>query len=445
MNRHRFRCFALPLAFSVAAFVAAATGRAQSLTLTPLKPSGIYQRGEPAGWTATFAPAAGAPAAPLSYTLKKNNAEVLQAGELDPAAGPARLVASLDEPATLYLEILPPAVDGKVTPVAAGAAIAPEELRPVAPRPDDFDAFWADRIAQLQAIAPEPALKPGESDRDGVDYATLTLNNIEGSHVYGQLAKPARAGQFPAVLILQWAGGPYPLQKAWVTERAAEGWLALNIEPHDVPGDLSPEFYAALPALIKSYNTIYNDDRERNYFLRMYLGAYRAADYLASHPDWDGKTLLVMGTSMGGQQSLAVAGLHPRITHLIVHVPAGADSNAALHGRLGGYPFWDATKPKVMSTGLYFDTVNFASRIKAASLVSMGFIDNVCPPAGIWTAFNQIDAPKEAVPLVDAAHNHQSTPEQQRAYTDREKAWRAALLAGQPVPPAPVSASIASR
>src|SRR5215203_3035831 len=29
-----------------------------------------------------------------------------------------------------------------------------------------------------------------------------------GAHVYGQLAKPKRAGKFPALVILQWAGGP---------------------------------------------------------------------------------------------------------------------------------------------------------------------------------------------------------------------------------------------
>ncbi len=433
MNRHRHPLTARYLS-GLAAFFAVALAHAQTLTLTPLQPSGIYARGEPAGWTATFANDAAAPTAPFTYTLKKNNSELLQAGELDSAGGTAEIVISLDEPATLYLEVLPPAVDGQVTPIAAGAVIAPTQLLPVAPRPDDFDAFWAHKIAHLQTIAPEPALKPGESEREGVDYATLILKNIERSHVYGQLAKPARAGKFPAVLILQWAGGPYPLQKSWVTERAAEGWLALNIEPHDVPGDQSPEFYAALPAMIKSYNTIYNDDRDRNYFLRMYLGAYRAADYLASHPDWDGKTFLVMGTSMGGQQSLAVAGLHPRITHVIVHVPAGADANAALHGRAAGYPNWDASNPKVMATARYFDTVNFASRITATSLVSIGFIDNVCPPAGIWTAFNQIRGPKQAVPLVDAAHNHQATPEQQRAYTEREKAWRDALVAGRPAP-----------
>jgi cephalosporin-C deacetylase len=53
----------------------------------------------------------------------------------------------------------------------------------------------------------------------------------------------------------------------------------------------------------------------------------------------------------------------------------------------------------VMHTALYFDTVNFASRIKAATLVSIGFIDTIAPPAGIWAAINQIQGPKEPAPI----------------------------------------------
>jgi cephalosporin-C deacetylase-like acetyl esterase len=39
-----------------------------------------------------------------------------------------------------------------------------------------------------------------------------------------------------------------------------------------------------------------------------------------------------------------------------------------------------------MQTALYFDAVNFASRIKARALVAMGFVDTVAPPVGIWIA-----------------------------------------------------------
>jgi lysophospholipase L1-like esterase len=88
-----------------------------------------------------------------------------------------------------------------------------------------------------------------------------------------------------------------------------------------------------------------------------------------------------------------------------------------------------------METALYFDAVNFASRIKAASLVSMGFIDTVTPPVGIWIAFNQIRGPKEAVPMIDSPHNHQATPAQQLPYTSRSAEWLGALVHGGQVKP----------
>ena len=74
---------------------------------------------------------------------------------------------------------------------------------------------------------------------------------------------------------------------------------------------MPPAFYAALPQIIKNYNTIGQHSRDESYFLQMYLGDYRAVEYLASRPDWDGKTIVVMGTSMGGQQSFAVGGAEP--------------------------------------------------------------------------------------------------------------------------------------
>jgi len=143
----------------------------------------------------------------------------------------------------------------------------------------------------------------------------------------------------------------------------------------------------------------------------------------------------VMGTSMGGQQSFAVAGLNPKITHLIVNVPAGADANGALHGRAAGYPNWDASNPRVMETARYFDVVNFASRITATSLVAMGFIDDVSPPVGIWATFNQIKGAKEAVTMIDSPHNHLATPAQQRPYVARSTAWLDALVRGRAVMP----------
>jgi len=196
--------------------------------------------------------------------------------------------------------------------------------------------------------------------------------------------------------------------------------------------DQPKEYYDALPEELKKYNTIETRNRDRNYFLYMYLADIRATDYLASRPDWDGQTLVVMGTSMGGQQSLCTAGLHPKVTAMLVNVPAGADANGTAQGRKIGYPNWDFNDPKVLETAQYFDTVNCASRIKVPSLVSMGFIDTVTPPVGIWAAFNQIRAPKQAAPMLDSPHNHLATAEQSQPWTRSSAAWLGALLAGRP-------------
>jgi len=415
----------LPAAY--AALLASLPVSAQSLALTPFRASGIYALGEKAGWTVTLPAGAAAPAGGFTYSIRQNNLDAIQTGALDLASGRATIAATPAEPVMLYLEVAP---RGGQPCAVAGAAVAPTQLQPSVPRPADFDEFWAAKLKRLDAVPVNALLTPGDSGRTGVDYWTVRLDNVGGAHVYGQLAKPAREGKFPALLALQWAGGPYPLQKPWVTNRAAEGWLVLNIEPHDVPGDLPPAFYAALPAMIKSYQTIGNSDRDRSYFLQMYLGDRRAVDYLASRPDWDGRILVAMGTSMGGQQSLCVAGLDPRVTHVVVDEPAGCDADGALHGRAASYPNWDTTDPRVMATALYFDPVYFASRIKAACLVAIGFVDVTATPVGVWTAFNQIPGPKEVAPMIDSPHNNHATPEQQRPFTDRSAAWLAALVRG---------------
>ena len=427
---------ALSLGFALAA-------AAQHPTFTPDDTTGIYSVGERVGWTVTGrAPASGA----YTYTVKRNGGETISTGTIDLARGRGRIETTLSEPAMVLVEVRPPAPDstfgnrstGGPGRVLLGAAVEPTRIMPAEPKPADFDSFWVARIAQLERVPMGAVETAGESNREGVVWGTFRLNNIGGSHVYGQLAKPAREGKFPALLIYQWASPPYPLQKSWVTDRAAEGWLALNVEPHDVPANMPQEFYAALPAIIKNYASIGQLSREESYFLRMYLGDYRAVEYLASRPDWDGETIVVMGTSMGGQQSFATAGLNPRVDALIVNVPAGADVTASLHGRAASYPNWNVSRPEVLATSRYFDAANFAPRITAKSLVAMGFIDEIATPASIWSVFNQIRGPKEAAPMIESPHNNLATGRQQEPYTKRAAEWLDILRrGGDPTAPRP--------
>jgi cephalosporin-C deacetylase len=406
---------------------------AENLVLVPFKPGGIYVLGEKAGWTVSL-PEGSAATTTYSYQIKKNNFDVIKSGTLD-LSKPATIEAVLHEPAMLYVEISDS--DPQTKDQVVGAAIAPSKLKPSAPEPRDFDRFWAKKIKALQAVPANPILTSKPSGKADVEYAILKMDHVEGKHVYGQVAKPQRAGKFPGLVIFQWASPPYPLEREWVTDRAAEGWLTVNIEPHDVLPDQPKSYYEALPEELKKYESIGRNNRDKSYFLQMYLADYRAVEYLASRSDWDGETLVVMGTSMGGQQSICAAAFNPKVTGMIVHVPAGADTHGPLNGRAPSYPNWPVDDPAVLETSRYFDTVNCARRVKVPSLVSMGFIDTSTPPASIFAAFNQLRGYKEAVPLVDAAHNHIATPEQQEPYIHRSREWlRDWAAGGDPAEPA---------
>jgi cephalosporin-C deacetylase-like acetyl esterase len=395
--------------------LAASLAFGQELSFVPFHENGIYEIGEKAGWTVTRPQGGAAEPGRYTYVFKKNNSEVIQTGSLDFSSGSATIETKLNEPAMLYAEVR----TGEA-PIHLGAAIAPTRLESAVARPADFDAFWDTKLNALSEIPIHPELASIQSAKPGVELYAVKLDSL-GSHVQGYLAKPAREGKFPALVIFQYAG-VYALQPATVTDRAAAGWLAFDVDSHDLPPNQAT-------GVSTDYRSIGNASRETSYFLKMYLRDARAIDYIRGRPDWDGKTIVFMGTSMGGQQSLVTAGLRSGITAVIVNEPSGADSNGDLHGRKAGYPNWDSTNTEVMKTALYFDTLNFASRIKAPVLAGIGFIDTIAPPTGIWAALNQIPGPKEVIGMVESDHNN-ITPDKQGAYLSRAEEVLKTILSG---------------
>jgi cephalosporin-C deacetylase-like acetyl esterase len=372
-------------------------------------------------------PGPATPTYAYKWTIRRNNAVVLKAGMLDLSSGKDKIEITGDQPEMIYVAVEPsaslaaPAPDARgAAPAytggntgrnnglyAVGAAVAAAKIGLSTPRPDDFDAFWKGKLAAQAKVPIHPVLTPVSTDVPGVELNMFALDAL-GSKAHGYIAKPAREGKFPALIQLQYAG-VYALNARGAAQRAAEGWLFVNVDSHDkLPSDPS----GGIP---QNYQAIGNTDREKSYFLNMYLRDSRALDYLLTRPDWDGKTIVLTGGSMGGQQSLVLAGLRPeKVTAVLVCVPAGADTNGDLHGRKAGYPGWPPDNPEAMKTALYFDPVNFASRIHASVMAGMGFIDTISPPAGVWTALNQIPGPKEPLPLIESEHDN-LTPEKGRA------------------------------
>jgi cephalosporin-C deacetylase-like acetyl esterase len=405
------------------------------IAVTPANPSGVYRVGDKVVWHVSIALAATQPS-DARYSLKRNGLTPIAEGALDLSSGGADISTAGDQPGDFLLEINS-TVAGRKIRTLAGALVSPEKIAPSATRPADFDEFWSAKIKSLEEIPANPQLTPADSGKPGVDYFKLQMDNIHGTHIYGQLAKPTGDGKYPALLILQWAG-IYGLQKPAVVNRAQQGWLVLNIEPHDIPFDQPAAFYAQLAQTpLKDYYITGDDDRETSDFLRMYLSCYRAVDYLAGRTDWNGQTLVVMGTSMGGQQTIITAGLHPKVTAMMANVPSSCDLTGPTIGRAAAFPDWFSQykrtgNPKILQAGRYFDPVNFASRVKCPAMVAMGLIDETCPAAGVYSAFNQIPSPKEAVVMVDSDHQgHNNT---QAPFNQKAEEWLKALAKGEAAP-----------
>jgi len=429
----KHRCF-----FSLVALaLLAGAAHAQRLVATADHPDGVYRAGETVRWQIRWEGTTPPPAS-VEYAVKKGGLTELTKGTLTLTDGKAEVAATFDAPGTLLLALSGKTEQGMAVRGRGGAVASPEKIASSAKRPADFDAFWEAKLRELKAVPANPKLERGESGKPGVDYDKVTMDNIQGTHIQGQLARPTEGRKLPALLIVQWAG-VYGLPKSWVTDRAAEGWLVLNINAHDLPIDQPASFYQEQQnGPLKNYPAIGNESRDTSYFLRMYLSCYRAAQYLVERPDWDGKTLVVMGTSQGGLQALMTAGFHPKITAALANVPAGCDMLGPEVGRAPGWPQWyfqtaGKDEKKVRDTSRYFDVVNFASRIRCPVLIGCGLIDETCPPAGIIAAANAAKGPVELVLLPQAPHQDEyksHTPYNLRCWND----WLPALRQGKPAP-----------
>ncbi|MGE9294301.1 MAG: acetylxylan esterase [Puniceicoccales bacterium] len=398
---------------------------------------GIYTPGENVTWTIETVDLADGEAAPESatYQVKSNALGTIDKGTVTLTDGKGSFTTTRDNPGTLMFEVK----SGNIKAIT-GAAFSPEKIEPSLPKPADFDAFWSEKIKLINSIPLNPELTPEATNRDDVELWQVTLDNINGSKVHGQIARPKDAkGKLPALLIVQYAG-VYPLSKSWVCSPAESGWLAMNIIAHDLPIYESNEYYSELKnGDLKGYSAFGNDDRETSYFLRMYLSCYQAVRYLKTRPDWDGKILVVRGGSQGGLQTLVTAALcNDVVTAAIANVPAGCDLNGPVTGNSLGWPKWYyATKDKdpeaVRRAAEYYDVVNFCSKIKCPTLIGVGLGDTTCPAPGVYAAANQIQGPVEVIPMPAAGHRSTKLNSHE-TFRAQERLWLNEIVQGKQPP-----------
>jgi len=115
-------------------------------------------------------------------------------------------------------------------------------------------------------------------------------------------------------------------------------------------------------------------------------------------------------------------------------VPGGCDVTGPLVGRAAGFPYWfnqgksHKHENEARETGRYYDAVNFAARIKCPAMISLGLIDETCPPAGVLAAANQMQGRRRILIMVNS--NHHGTGNAQAAFWSESEKWLKELQQG---------------
>lgn len=347
----------------------------------------------------------------VSFQIDAEAPPVLQSGEVRLSQGTATLRGSLDRPGFLrcIVSFTPPG--GNAVRRIAGAAIAPLEIEPSLPVPADFDEFWAEKKAELAAIPPAPRvtrLEPtGEIDVFDVQVACVGWQPVSGYLGRPRMAKP---GSLPAILWVHGAG-VRSSSRGNAVQGARHGMLSMDINAHGLPNGKPAKYYSDLRAgTLAGYPAYGRERRESSYFVNMYLRLVRAIDFLTAQPEWDGRTVIVIGHSQGGGQALVAGGIDPRVTCIAAGVPAICDHTGGAIGRVAGWPKLvpagadGQPDPRVLEASRYVDAVNFASRCQADAIMSIGFIDTVCPPTTDYAAYNQLQGDKQVLNEIGMGH-----------------------------------------
>ncbi len=339
--------------------------------------------------------------AKVQWTISKDGVPPTTDSVVRLTNGSATIIGRLDEPGFLHCRAVFRGTNHPTRTAVAGAAIDPLRIKPSLPVPEDFDAFWAAHKKKLAAVPVNARLTPVKSTSTNVECFDLQADSL-GAPVSGYYARPvgARPGSLPIILTVHGAG-VRSSSLSGAVGWAGKGMLALDINAHGLPNGRPAGYYTKLAnADLKDYRTRGRESRETIYFLGMFLRLVRAIDFLTAQPEWDGRTLIVHGSSQGGAQSIVAAALDPRVSFFAAGVPAMCDHTGVVVGRPNGWPKFLANPPAVPASNVveavrYYDAMNFATRVRCAGIVTVGFIDATCPPTSVYAAYNALAGPKQ--------------------------------------------------
>ena len=284
------------------------------------------------------------------------------------------------------------------------------------PRPEDLDDFWDRGIAEMSSVDPEVELVPAGFQTPFAECFELYFTGVGGARIHAKLLQPARAdGPHPAVLKFHGYGGD---SGDWydMLGYAAMGYTVAGLDCRGQAGQ--SEDKGGVPGWTLQGHIIRGLDGPPDQMLyrQIFLDTAQLAGIIMDMPEVDESRVGATGGSQGGGLTLACTALEPRIKLSAPIFPFLCDYRRVweidlakqAYAELQEYfrkfdPLHEREEEVFLKLG-YIDVQHLCPRIRAEVLITVGLMDEVCPPSTQFAAYNKIPTAKSMRLYPDYGH-----------------------------------------
>lgn len=272
--------------------------------------------------------------------------------------------------------------------------------KPALTKQPDHDEFWSTTLADVKDNPLNARLLEVPYPIKEIQAFELTYQGFDETPIDAHYILPGNhKSDLPCIIIFHGYGGNKKSVSHYM-KWLIQGYAVIAV---DCRGQgKSPDYSTYGTDAMGTWVTKGILNKSEYYYRKVYVDAVRAIDFASSRPEIDHKRIAIMGGSMGGGITLAVAALDDRPKLAIADIPNMCDLGLAMEQKSEGslthiedflhrYP---EHIDRVYKNLTYFDNLNHARNITCRIRLSAGLKDNICPPQPIFGVYNHIEAPK---------------------------------------------------
>ncbi|PRY44521.1 acetylxylan esterase [Umezawaea tangerina] len=292
-----------------------------------------------------------------------------------------------------------------------------EKYRPTVRKPADFDHFWTSTLDDAARFEPLIAVDPITTGLALIHTWDIAFAGYAGHPIRAWYSRPAGTQGHPLPVVVEYPG--YGRGRGLPVERLlwpSAGYAHLLVDTRGQGGQYgnggdTPDPVGSAPSA-PGFLTRGIGDPGTAYLRRLLTDAARAVDAALALPDVE--SAAVVGNSQGGGLAIAAAGLNNRVDALLASAPLLCQVERAI-GITDAEPYNEIVRylsvhrrsaERVLNSLSYFDGVHFAGRTTAPALFATGLRDTICPPSGVFAAFNALGTPLHRKEIAVYPYNH---------------------------------------